>query len=175
MTLFEWLQLTTSKGRSQLLSYCLLCVIISEYPSGYSRPSHHVKLHSVSHCFSKSKYSSNMGYALGGSFMFVAMAFALSFKTLLAVLTCQTASASVTLRGSCVCRHGTVGFLKTSNRINVMLSRAKHGMYILGHADTLTAHKKSAMWPQVCSLCIAAPLMAHYALLPGQTSCDSHN
>ena len=50
------------------------------------------------------------------------------------------------------CRHGTIGFLKTSNRINVMLSRAKHGMYILGHADTLTANTKYAMWPQVRSL-----------------------
>lgn len=30
-----------------------------------------------------------------------------------------------------------------------MLSRAKHGMYILGHADTLTASKKSTMWREV--------------------------
>ena len=44
-----------------------------------------------------------------------------------------------------------IGFLKTSNRINVMLSRAKHGMYILGHADTLIASKKSTMWRQVLS------------------------
>lgn len=29
-----------------------------------------------------------------------------------------------------------VGFLKTSNRFNVLLSRAKHGMYIIGNADT---------------------------------------
>ena len=48
-----------------------------------------------------------------------------------------------------LCRHGNIGFLKTSNRINVMLSRAKHGMYILGHADTLIASKRSQMWRQV--------------------------
>ena len=47
------------------------------------------------------------------------------------------------------CRDGSIGFLKTSNRINVMLSRAKHGMYILGHAETLTANKKSNMWHEV--------------------------
>lgn len=65
-----------------------------------------------------------------------------------------------------MCRHGTIGFLKTSNRINVMLSRAKHGMYILGHADTLTANKKSAMWPRVCSLRLIMPrctLMTQHA------------
>lgn len=31
---------------------------------------------------------------------------------------------------------GQVGFLKTSNRINVLLSRAKHGLYILGNSET---------------------------------------
>ncbi|KAK4895121.1 hypothetical protein LTR27_006727 [Elasticomyces elasticus] len=30
------------------------------------------------------------------------------------------------------------GFLKTSNRINVLLSRAKNGMYIIGNADTMS-------------------------------------
>ena len=48
-----------------------------------------------------------------------------------------------------LCRHGNIGFLKTHNRVNVMLSRAKHGMYILGHADTLIASKRSQMWRQV--------------------------
>ncbi|KAF2671812.1 hypothetical protein BT63DRAFT_180528 [Microthyrium microscopicum] len=33
-------------------------------------------------------------------------------------------------------REGKVGFLRTSNRINVLLSRAKHGMYIIGNATT---------------------------------------
>lgn len=49
----------------------------------------------------------------------------------------------------CAHRQGQIGFLRTSNRINVMLSRAKHGMYILGHVDTLTANKKSTMWREV--------------------------
>ena len=30
----------------------------------------------------------------------------------------------------------SVGFLKLTNRINVLLSRAKHGMYIISNATT---------------------------------------
>ena len=40
-------------------------------------------------------------------------------------------------------RVGSIGFLATSNRVNVMLSRAKHGMYILGNEATLTAKKRT--------------------------------
>ena len=28
--------------------------------------------------------------------------------------------------------HGTIGFLKSPNRTNVLLSRAKHGLFMLG-------------------------------------------
>ncbi|KAL5118296.1 hypothetical protein ACEQ8H_003806 [Pleosporales sp. CAS-2024a] len=42
-----------------------------------------------------------------------------------------------------------VGFLKTSNRINVLLSRAKHGMYLIGNVDTYS-HVK--MWHQVIGM-----------------------
>ena len=42
-----------------------------------------------------------------------------------------------------------VGFLKTSNRINVLLSRAKHGMYIIGNADT---YHTVDMWQNVISM-----------------------
>ncbi|KAF8997694.1 hypothetical protein BDQ17DRAFT_1428824 [Cyathus striatus] len=35
----------------------------------------------------------------------------------------------------------SIGFLKSSNRINVALSRAKHGMYILGNASNLRKNK----------------------------------
>ncbi|EPE04305.1 hypothetical protein F503_01309 [Ophiostoma piceae UAMH 11346] len=38
------------------------------------------------------------------------------------------------------------GFLSTSNRINVLLSRAKHGMYIIGNSDTCS---RVPMWQQV--------------------------
>ncbi|KAF3910732.1 hypothetical protein ABW21_db0208985 [Orbilia brochopaga] len=38
------------------------------------------------------------------------------------------------------------GFLKTSNRINVLLSRAKWGMYIIGNADTASS---VPMWANV--------------------------
>jgi AAA domain len=44
----------------------------------------------------------------------------------------------------------SIGFLKTSNRINVLLSRAKHGMYILGNKQILSS--KSKMWEKVMQI-----------------------
>lgn len=41
------------------------------------------------------------------------------------------------------------GFLRTSNRINVLLSRAKHGMYIIGNAET-SIHVP--MWARVIDI-----------------------
>ena len=41
------------------------------------------------------------------------------------------------------------GFLKTSNRINVLLSRARHGMYVIGNAHTA---RRIPMWDQVITL-----------------------
>ncbi|KAG6014275.1 hypothetical protein E4U43_006735 [Claviceps pusilla] len=38
------------------------------------------------------------------------------------------------------------GFLSTSNRINVLLSRAKHGMYIIGNSNT---YRSVPMWQKV--------------------------
>ncbi|KAI9656429.1 MAG: hypothetical protein M1829_000420 [Trizodia sp. TS-e1964] len=42
-----------------------------------------------------------------------------------------------------------VGFLKTTNRINVLLSRAQHGMYIIGNADT---YSNVPMWQKVINM-----------------------
>ncbi|GMF27685.1 unnamed protein product [Phytophthora fragariaefolia] len=42
---------------------------------------------------------------------------------------------------------GTIGFLKTPNRINVLLSRAKHGLILMGQGDLLRT--KSPVWQQV--------------------------
>ena len=42
---------------------------------------------------------------------------------------------------------GKIGFLATENRICVALSRAKHGLYILGNFDHLAAH--STLWKQI--------------------------
>ncbi|KAI0451030.1 hypothetical protein F5B21DRAFT_528337 [Xylaria acuta] len=44
---------------------------------------------------------------------------------------------------------GRCGFLKTSNRINVLLSRAKHGMYIFGNAAT---YSRVQMWSDVIGM-----------------------
>lgn len=41
------------------------------------------------------------------------------------------------------------GFLKTSNRINVLLSRARHGMYIIGNSETASS---VLMWADVISI-----------------------
>ena len=46
-----------------------------------------------------------------------------------------------------------VGFLKTTNRINVLLSRAQHGMYIIGNTDT---YSNISMWAQVLDILRAA-------------------
>ncbi|KAI0190325.1 hypothetical protein F4808DRAFT_476549 [Astrocystis sublimbata] len=41
------------------------------------------------------------------------------------------------------------GFLSTNNRINVLLSRAKHGMYLIGNTDT---YGQVPMWEQVITM-----------------------
>lgn len=42
-----------------------------------------------------------------------------------------------------------VGFVKSRNRTNVLLSRAKHGMYIIGNAACLEGANGADMWHQV--------------------------
>jgi hypothetical protein len=42
-----------------------------------------------------------------------------------------------------------VGFLKTTNRINVLLSRAQHGMYLIGNSDT---YSSVDMWQKVIAM-----------------------
>ncbi|PNP41378.1 hypothetical protein TGAMA5MH_06703 [Trichoderma gamsii] len=48
------------------------------------------------------------------------------------------------------------GFLSTSNRINVLLSRAKHGMYIIGNSDT---YHNVPMWEEVINMLSAKSLL----------------
>ncbi|KAH8997121.1 hypothetical protein EDB86DRAFT_926966 [Lactarius hatsudake] len=57
----------------------------------------------------------------------------------------------------------SIGFLKSSNRINVALSRAKHGLYILGNASNL---RKNETWRTVLDemekedqLCYGLPIV----------------
>ncbi|KAM0338468.1 hypothetical protein ACHAPU_011301 [Fusarium lateritium] len=62
---------------------------------------------------------------------------------------------------------GDCGFLKTSNRINVLLSRAKHGMYIIGNGSSC---KKVPMWADVMKMLasrqnLGTKLELQYALL----------
>jgi hypothetical protein len=42
-----------------------------------------------------------------------------------------------------------VGFLKTTNRINVLLSRAQHGMYLIGNTET---YSNIPMWAKVLGM-----------------------
>ncbi|ORY02657.1 hypothetical protein BCR34DRAFT_521231 [Clohesyomyces aquaticus] len=46
-------------------------------------------------------------------------------------------------------KENNCGFLKTFNRINVLLSRAKHGMYIIGNSETSAS---VPMWAQVIEM-----------------------
>ncbi|GJP50064.1 hypothetical protein CLOM_g9208 [Closterium sp. NIES-68] len=46
---------------------------------------------------------------------------------------------------------GKVGFLKSPNRTNVLLSRSKHGMYLIGNASTMRACSKS-LWPRILDI-----------------------
>ncbi|CAG8514866.1 9304_t:CDS:10, partial [Diversispora eburnea] len=45
---------------------------------------------------------------------------------------------------------GSIGFLKTENRTNVLLSRAKHGMYLIGNSKLMS--KESDMWKKVIDI-----------------------
>ncbi|CAG8486394.1 199_t:CDS:10, partial [Diversispora eburnea] len=47
-------------------------------------------------------------------------------------------------------RRNTIGFLKTVNRTNVLLSRAKHGMYLMGNAELM--ENESDMWKKVIDI-----------------------
>ncbi|KAF9966742.1 hypothetical protein BGZ70_001435 [Mortierella alpina] len=44
--------------------------------------------------------------------------------------------------------YNTIGFLKSPNRANVLLSRAKHGMFLLGNAG-LMRQERNGIWPKV--------------------------
>jgi superfamily I DNA and/or RNA helicase len=45
-----------------------------------------------------------------------------------------------------------MGFLKTKNRVNILLSRTKKGMYLIGNAATLGTNEKSKTWPEILKL-----------------------
>ncbi|KAI0696188.1 hypothetical protein BC835DRAFT_1272285 [Cytidiella melzeri] len=75
----------------------------------------------------------------------------------------------------------SIGFLKSTNRINVALSRAKHGLYILGNASNL---RKNATWstiideledrnqigPSLPIVCVRHPDQAQMISQPGELS-----
>lgn len=63
---------------------------------------------------------------------------------------------------------GSIGFLKSNNRTNVLLSRAKHGMYLLGNADLMA--KESAMWNEVIQILSSRDQVG----LGLPTVCDRH-
>ena len=44
---------------------------------------------------------------------------------------------------------GKAGFLNTANRVNVLLSRAQHGMILVGNANTFCSSKTTPMWRNV--------------------------
>lgn len=60
------------------------------------------------------------------------------------------------------------GFLNQSNRINVLLSRAKHGMLIIGNSDTYSPNN---MWWEILQMMYAQGNVGTYFELP----CPRHN
>lgn len=42
-----------------------------------------------------------------------------------------------------------IGFLKMENRVNVALSRAKHGLYIVGNMSCLAADGNGTIWKSI--------------------------
>ena len=65
---------------------------------------------------------------------------------------------------------GDIGFLSVQNRMVVALSRARHGMFILGNADLLA--KRNALWRGVveqlkASDCVASTLPCLAGPKPG--------
>ena len=51
---------------------------------------------------------------------------------------------------SAVAKDGSIGFLKSHNRTNVLLSRAKEGMYVIGQADLF--ERESTVWAKVLDI-----------------------
>ncbi|KAF8978876.1 hypothetical protein BGZ46_006063 [Entomortierella lignicola] len=45
----------------------------------------------------------------------------------------------------------SIGFLKSKNRTNVLLSRAQHGMFLIGNAE-LMGRRENGMWPDIIEL-----------------------
>ena len=44
---------------------------------------------------------------------------------------------------------GRIGFLKMPNRVNVLLSRAKHGMFLIGNSECLGLRPEGNIWPDI--------------------------
>ncbi|KDO27432.1 hypothetical protein SPRG_07020 [Saprolegnia parasitica CBS 223.65] len=65
---------------------------------------------------------------------------------------------------------GSTGFLKVSNRVNVMLSRAKHGMLLLGSASTLQKCRHARMFHTVLDILEHKQLLGNYVEL----RCEIH-
>ena len=68
-------------------------------------------------------------------------------------------------------KQGRIGFLKSSNRVNVLLSRAKHGLYIFGNVESLTRDMSpSNIWLKVLEIMRVSNLVGNR--LPMQ--CSNH-
>ncbi|KXZ53505.1 hypothetical protein GPECTOR_7g955 [Gonium pectorale] len=72
---------------------------------------------------------------------------------------------------------GHIGFLRMRNRVNVMLSRARHGMVVLGHAPSLRAGAARfgvPMWGQVLDMMDADGCVGPCAKARGRVKCVNH-
>ncbi|RHZ77953.1 hypothetical protein Glove_168g248 [Diversispora epigaea] len=65
-------------------------------------------------------------------------------------------------------KRNTIGFLKTKNRTNVLLSRAKHGIFLMGNVELMAS--ESEMWEEVIKI-----LLSRNQVGPGfPIICDQH-
>jgi hypothetical protein len=66
---------------------------------------------------------------------------------------------------------GRTGFLKTDNRVNVMLSRAKHGMYIFGSSKTILLNDRDSLLGKAVNTLQARGQLGNDLI---QIRCDRH-
>jgi hypothetical protein len=84
----------------------------------------------------------------------------------------QGEEADVVIISTVRCNNGGhTGFLKISNRVNVMMSRAKHGMFVFGSSQTVRADKKATVFGLMLDIFEEKEAMGDYLPL----FCKKHN
>ena len=70
-------------------------------------------------------------------------------------------------------KEGRAGFLNTSNRVNVLLSRAEHGMVLCGNAKTFLSERTTPLCAPIIAGVICVPFDQLWWLL-STSPCHSY-